>query len=373
VVRSQTARRAPTPIQPKVRNKPLKSKTLRFRGTIAEADVQVKVQQLERFLERGYSVTVEVDSRVSDRHDPELARVVLDNIVQRVLHVAVVTMPPSIFQGVVNCVLMPISMVKTSKRRSYPGSHQDDDDDDNATAAAADDDDDDDFDDEYNHNHNDNHNDNDELGKGRDKKKSSGEAAIEHDLLPNDRKKQRAAKNEAKRIAREQREQQQQLEAKKQAKSAHDKQRIIQSAMDSVTRSRFENVQVFDESDTNIRRNPWQGDALHSVYARSSAAASASPPLSSSGRAAVPLKSPTSNAQQVSGNSTAALLSNLVQTALRRSPTQDVPKKLPFENLKKPQDQSAAASSTTNTPPSSTTSVANKKTLDELLARVLKK
>ena len=66
-----------------IKRRPKGEKELRFSDTIAEHDVQNKVNQLRRFLDKGLRVRVSVYFKSVAQFDPELARALLDNIITR--------------------------------------------------------------------------------------------------------------------------------------------------------------------------------------------------------------------------------------------------------------------------------------------------
>lgn len=68
---------------PNVRRKPKGEKELRFSDAIAEHDVQTKVMQLRRFLDKGLRVRLSVYFKSPGDFDPDLARALLDNIALR--------------------------------------------------------------------------------------------------------------------------------------------------------------------------------------------------------------------------------------------------------------------------------------------------
>jgi translation initiation factor IF-3 len=63
-----------------VKRRPKGEKELRFSDSIADHDVQNKVNQLRRFLDKGLRVRVSVFFKSVGRFDPDLARMLLDNI-----------------------------------------------------------------------------------------------------------------------------------------------------------------------------------------------------------------------------------------------------------------------------------------------------
>lgn len=66
-----------------IKRRPKGEKELRFSDTIAEHDVQNKVNQLRRFLDKGLRVRVSVYFKSVAQFDPDLARALLDNIITR--------------------------------------------------------------------------------------------------------------------------------------------------------------------------------------------------------------------------------------------------------------------------------------------------
>jgi len=89
-------------------------KEMKYRPKIGQGDFETKTRQVEKFLGQGHKVKITIMFRGRETQHPELGRRILDNVAERVVHLARVEVMPKLDGRNMTMVLAPDKKAKAA-------------------------------------------------------------------------------------------------------------------------------------------------------------------------------------------------------------------------------------------------------------------